>query len=380
MTSRQLRKEKRTQEQVKKVKKSSFYEFDLDDRKCRVGVELFRKILGIPPRVPNEDFIVPPSKEFMITFLYELGYKGHIDKLASMFVDHMHQPWRTLAVIINKCLSRKTLSNDRLRKSRMDILWGEDFQEYRRAIPNTMLTNDTKQSEAYKVFIGYSIGLIPPKKSRGKGSQGKKPTGRRRPSGVAFKDTLNISKKKSLDRSQKLKGTSITLEAPDESIRKFTTSSEGAGITPEVPDEEKGSSTSKVDATINWGSEDKSERSDNEHVNEGDITWLSINDEEKANEDDEEEDDDRSIDLEETDDERTDSENGDQEMTNAEKIVTEKIDEEKGEEVEHANDDQAQEDQVEDDIVGTLVTMSQKEKPEVPRSSSSRSLSSNYGN
>ncbi|GJT41549.1 hypothetical protein Tco_0941414 [Tanacetum coccineum] len=149
-----------------KVNKTSFYEFDLDDKKCIVDVELFKKILCISLRVPNEDFIVPPSEESMITFLYELGYKDQIKKLASMFVDHMHQPWRTLAAIINKCLSGKTSSNDRLRKSRMDILWGEDFQEYRRAIPYTMLTDDIKKLEAYQAFIGYSTGLIPPKKSR----------------------------------------------------------------------------------------------------------------------------------------------------------------------------------------------------------------------
>ncbi|GJU75037.1 hypothetical protein Tco_1266442 [Tanacetum coccineum] len=54
---------------VKKVKKSSFYEFDLDDKKCRVDVEPFRKIFGISQRVPNEDFNVPPSEESMITLL-----------------------------------------------------------------------------------------------------------------------------------------------------------------------------------------------------------------------------------------------------------------------------------------------------------------------
>ncbi|GJT34729.1 hypothetical protein Tco_0925148, partial [Tanacetum coccineum] len=127
------------------------------------------------------------------------------------------------------------------------------------------------------------------------------------------------------------------------------------------------------------GSEDDSHQSDDEHVNEGDITWLSIDEEEKGNEDDDDKDDDRSIDIEETDDERTDSEYGDQGMTDADKIIANKLEEEKGdEEVEQANDDQAQEDQVKDYIVGTLVTMSQKEKPEVPRSSSSRSLSLNY--
>ncbi|GJW06629.1 hypothetical protein Tco_1569052 [Tanacetum coccineum] len=74
--------------------------------------QFWNTILGISPRVPNEDFIIPPSEESIITFLYELGYKGEINKLASMFVDHMHQPWRTLAAIINKCLLGKTSSND----------------------------------------------------------------------------------------------------------------------------------------------------------------------------------------------------------------------------------------------------------------------------
>ncbi|GJU82904.1 hypothetical protein Tco_1285269 [Tanacetum coccineum] len=46
-----------------------------------------------------------------------------------MFVDHMHQPWRTLATIINKCLSGKTTSNDKLKKSRIDILWGMFYRE-----------------------------------------------------------------------------------------------------------------------------------------------------------------------------------------------------------------------------------------------------------
>ncbi|GKF88971.1 hypothetical protein Tco_0262934, partial [Tanacetum coccineum] len=134
---------------------------------------------------------------------------------------------------------------------------------------------------AYKVFIAYSTGLIPPKKTIGKGSKRKKqpvtpkreslifaddniipepdvslelgkpiskieseiaeeerrlhetherlvtakptgvdksdesdgepanrPTGRRRPYGIAFRDTLNVLKNKSLDQCQILKGKS----------------------------------------------------------------------------------------------------------------------------------------------------------------------------
>ncbi|GKD64138.1 hypothetical protein Tco_1306246 [Tanacetum coccineum] len=51
---------------------------------------------------------------------------------------------------------------------------GKDFQQYGLAIPATMLNNEIIQSESYKMFILYSTGQIPPKKSRGKGSQGKK--------------------------------------------------------------------------------------------------------------------------------------------------------------------------------------------------------------
>ncbi|GJV56936.1 hypothetical protein Tco_1457941 [Tanacetum coccineum] len=81
---------------VKKVKKSSFYPFDLADNKCQVDVELFRKILRICPRVPEEEFIEPPSEESMLTFLIEMGYKGQLNQLSRMFVHHIHQPWRTL--------------------------------------------------------------------------------------------------------------------------------------------------------------------------------------------------------------------------------------------------------------------------------------------
>ncbi|GKB77871.1 hypothetical protein Tco_0944766 [Tanacetum coccineum] len=51
---------------------------------------------------------------------------------------------------------------------------GEDYQEYGLVIPDVMLNDAIKKSESYQMFIKYSTGKIPPKKSRGKGSQGKK--------------------------------------------------------------------------------------------------------------------------------------------------------------------------------------------------------------
>ncbi|GKA93524.1 hypothetical protein Tco_0815510 [Tanacetum coccineum] len=180
----------------------------------------------------------------------------------------------------------------------------EDVQEYEKAIPYTLLNDAIKQSEAYKAFIGYSTCLLPPKKTKGKGSKGKqqevtikkktvitiddniitddldvafelgksisktdakianetsrvhdthaclvtekdasekepdpepanRPTERRRPSVITFRDTPNVPKKKSeclevlANAGGSSKGTGITPGVSDESSVILTTSSEG---------------------------------------------------------------------------------------------------------------------------------------------------------
>ncbi|GJS94388.1 hypothetical protein Tco_0801356 [Tanacetum coccineum] len=109
---------------IKKVQGTDSYEFLLDNKKCTVNAEVFRIILDICPRVEGVDFMDVPDDDTTLTFLIDLGYKGPLYKHTNMFVDHIHQPWRTLVAIINKCLSGKMASNDKLRKSRIDILWG----------------------------------------------------------------------------------------------------------------------------------------------------------------------------------------------------------------------------------------------------------------
>nr|GEX18814.1 hypothetical protein [Tanacetum cinerariifolium] len=316
---------------------------------------------------------------------------GQLSKLTSMFVDHMHQLWRILATIINKCLSVKTSSNDRLRESRVGILFtkiiinyflsqhksiskrpgshvitikddgvlgrlkfiakGEETQIYSLPILDMILNEEIKNFEAYISYVGLSTSLIPPKKGRCKGGKRKvaqiitpkkkglitaddyiipepdvafelgksiskteakiieeamrvhetyerlvtkkptslkesngepanRPTGRRKPTCVIFKDTLNVLKKKSLDQSQKLKGIQImtdkkqlpantkkAIKANKQATRiqhQSTGSSKGAGITLEVLDEPKDISVAKLDAEADWGLESKIDES-NEH-------------------------------------------------------------------------------------------------------------------
>ncbi|GJV07985.1 hypothetical protein Tco_1345641 [Tanacetum coccineum] len=318
-----------------------------------------------------------------------------------MYVDHMHQPWRTLAAIINKYLSGKTISNDRLRKSRIDILWGmfykenvdypeliwEDiafqidhrkdkrsrhetmpFPRFTKVIINHFLSQHKSlsklQFQHYHtikddgiMFIKYSTGQIPPKKSRGKGSQGKKTTdtpvadvdvseefasrrvikthrkivtesipepARRRPSGIAIRDTSQVSKKVSYDSSQKLEGVqSLTLEeqkaadtmqalkeskktsrrqpgtgnsnegtgripgVPDDFIVVSITSSKGTGTNPRVPDEEKVTSEEKV--ILEWGSEQESEYSEEEQRDDEETKDELVQGDEQVNDDEDEE-------------------------------------------------------------------------------------------
>ncbi|GJS82486.1 hypothetical protein Tco_0749027 [Tanacetum coccineum] len=360
---------------IKKIKKTTFYEFDLDDKNCKVDAELFMNILSISPRVPNQYFIVPLSEESMITFLYELGYKGQINKLSSMFVDHMHQPWRTLAAIINKCLSGKT--------------------------------------STYKAFIGYSTGSIPPKKSRGKGSQGKKQTvtPKKKDSitaddniipepGVSFELGMSINriKAKIAKEARRVHETHecLVTEMPasekdsDESegepanrstrrrrafeeqlvadmmqdikARKIVSrsqphtegSNEGAGITPES----------------DWSNEGK--------VNKEEIKWVS-SDEDEYRQDDHDDNDDRSIDLEETYDEDEYAEYEAHANEYVHDVVDEEIKDAKN--VETRKDNEEITDVEKADAEKTAATKSDyKQVRKLPPTRSSLSVSSSFGN
>ncbi|GKB20844.1 putative reverse transcriptase domain-containing protein [Tanacetum coccineum] len=77
-----------------------FKDFTITADKFSVDVELFIKTLDICPRIPNEEFVAPPSEEDLLAFLIEVGYKGPLDQLARI-----------------------------LRQSRVAILWGMFYKK-----------------------------------------------------------------------------------------------------------------------------------------------------------------------------------------------------------------------------------------------------------
>nr|GEU53927.1 Gag-Pol polyprotein [Tanacetum cinerariifolium] len=403
----------------KKVKKSSFYQFDLDDKKFQVDVELFQKILCICPRVPNKEFAVPPSQDSLITFLKELGYKGPLEMVSDLYIDYMHRPWRTLATIINKCLSRRTPDN---KKSR-DVKSCPTPNLPKLSSTTSFQNNNPFPRDKAHISIQLKMTI---------GGKGKRAivTSTKKSSIIADDNILpdldeSLKLGKSLSRTKveiaeeerrvhetherlvteqtkivKLKGIQVLTE--EEKLAADTKkaikaskkaniaqqqsagSSEGADITPEVLDESKGKS-----ATSSEGVD----------VNEGEIEWVSIDDEEKANDeevhdddeahveetdddddddnDEKKQDDDKSIDIKESDYESTESNNDDKEMADAEKTDGEKAGEEKVDE-ERKGNEQAMDKHTKDDQVGALIYVTHKEKPDLLLSTSSHSPSSNY--
>ncbi|GKA25800.1 hypothetical protein Tco_0711909, partial [Tanacetum coccineum] len=97
--------------------------FKMNNKKQILGLDQFRDILQICPKVSNKKFEEPPLEKEIPAFLASLGYSGEIRKITDVNVNKLHQPWRSFAAIINKCLSGKP-SYDSLRLSQAQILWG----------------------------------------------------------------------------------------------------------------------------------------------------------------------------------------------------------------------------------------------------------------
>nr|GEY91980.1 hypothetical protein [Tanacetum cinerariifolium] len=81
------------------------------------NLESFREMLHICPRLHSQAFVEPPFEEEILAFLRFLGHSGAIKRLTEVNINKLHQPWRSFATIINKCLTGKSSGYDSLRLS-----------------------------------------------------------------------------------------------------------------------------------------------------------------------------------------------------------------------------------------------------------------------
>ncbi|GJT32492.1 hypothetical protein Tco_0922911 [Tanacetum coccineum] len=72
----------------------------------------------------------PITVKKAISFIRELGHsEREIKYITDVIVDHLHQPWRTFSSIINKCMCGKVSGLDKIRLSRVQILWGMYYKK-----------------------------------------------------------------------------------------------------------------------------------------------------------------------------------------------------------------------------------------------------------
>nr|GEX89145.1 hypothetical protein [Tanacetum cinerariifolium] len=144
-------------------------QFKMDNKKHIVNLESFREMLHIFLRLPGETFDEPPFEEEILAFIQFLGHSGAIRRLTDVNINKLHQPWRSFAAIINKCLSGISSGYDSLRLSQAQFLWGfyhkrNDLSIPRRNKVNWHYVRDDQMFTTIKLeYYVVAIGATPPK-------------------------------------------------------------------------------------------------------------------------------------------------------------------------------------------------------------------------
>nr|GEX08722.1 hypothetical protein [Tanacetum cinerariifolium] len=191
-----------------------FIRFKIDNKKRIVSLEYFREMMHICPRLPGQTFDDLPFEEEILAFLRFLGHSEDIRKLTDVNINKLHQPWRSFAAIINKCLSGKSTGYDDFvyqvehkdaKKSnemyysrftkviilyfmtkdpsiprRNKVNWHyvrddkmfttiklvsrhQNTQQFGVMLPIELTNEDIRNSKAYKEYYAFALGAAPPK-------------------------------------------------------------------------------------------------------------------------------------------------------------------------------------------------------------------------
>nr|GEW58585.1 integrase, catalytic region, zinc finger, CCHC-type, peptidase aspartic, catalytic [Tanacetum cinerariifolium] len=100
------------------------YICQLDEQWFNLTKDTLKDALHITPVNNNNPFYSPPTPDALINFVNKLGYPKVVKTLSTVVTNDMFQPWRALTMIINLCLTGKTLGFKRPRALVLQILWG----------------------------------------------------------------------------------------------------------------------------------------------------------------------------------------------------------------------------------------------------------------
>ncbi|GJT56562.1 hypothetical protein Tco_0991616 [Tanacetum coccineum] len=298
-------------------------------------------ILNICLRIPGQEFDEPPTKEEALSFIRELGHSGEIKYIKYVIVDHLHQPWRTFASIINKCLCGKDLAyqidnkdskkHDKiLLRTMRFISRHEDAQIYGAILPKAMTNQAMLDSVAYKTYYAIALGAEPLKlkklKTKSDSAISSKETPSKKKHTKAKKDVTSKKNPASKPKPTKKKapveadkgngdGTNFESGVPDEQQHKTSGADEGTDSDDDERNEDNSDEVTKDDDEddVESDANDDKQASDSKKTESDEDANLNLN----LNDDEEEEkeeDDDVNVRSKVTEHEEVGK--GDAEMTN----------------------------------------------------------------
>ncbi|GJS82894.1 hypothetical protein Tco_0749435 [Tanacetum coccineum] len=89
-------------------------------------IYLHRTVLQMPPPNPNNTYIKPPLEIQILEFMKALGYvedlETKMNAVLKMVATRLHQPWRAILSVLNRCLTGKDSSWDTVRLPILQLL------------------------------------------------------------------------------------------------------------------------------------------------------------------------------------------------------------------------------------------------------------------
>nr|GEV30311.1 uncharacterized mitochondrial protein AtMg00810-like [Tanacetum cinerariifolium] len=287
-----------------------FIQFKMYNKKHIVNLESFREMLHIYPRLPHQPFVEPPFKEEIMAFLWFLGHSRAIRRLTDVNINKLHQPWRSFATIINKCLTGKSSGYDSLRWNtkiqrramrfiildfqRDDHMFStiklvsrhQNMQQFGALLHIKLTNEDIRNSNAYKDYYAVATRVTPPKpKASVQKTRSSFDITITPPTAVVGPRLTTSEKGKQAAKAAKAKSLSALSE--------WFSTDEGTGTLPGVLDVP----TDESEEEISWNSNDEEGDDDEGKDGDGDDEGNNGDDgEEGNNNNDDEQDDDEAQD------------------------------------------------------------------------------------
>ncbi|GJR20848.1 hypothetical protein Tco_0969375 [Tanacetum coccineum] len=382
-------------------KHDTFYRFNIDKKKrFKLTLEVFRDIFQICPRVQGREFDPLPSEEDTVSFLKELCHTGEINSPNDVVVGQMHdlgellllfliEAYQERLVVLTSFVSPKhksfvtlswrnkigmhTSKDDYLINTLRFVSRKEASQIYGAVLPECLTSLEMKESKAYKTYLGYATGSVPPKIAR----KFKKASPTKKDSDLVPVDKEPVQKGKRVKRSAKKPSTTpaagidllyeVALaekaqlkEVRKKSLRDFhKTHPSGSGV-PDVTEDDSIESESE-----SWGNDEDDSNDEQESKDE---SSEHENESEEQESDDSEQEDESDNDNQEEEEVNQENESKDDDIES---------DEDKGmDDTTNQFDDDTTQEQVVEDAYVAISTVTKKTKVSATSSSRSSELAS----